>query len=60
AIILKGVRIGHNSVVAAGAVVSNDVPKNCVVAGNPARVVKTFTNEEIEQGRQFFVSKSGT
>ena len=40
AIILKGVTIGENSVVGAGAVVSRDVPPNVVVAGNPARVVK--------------------
>jgi acetyltransferase-like isoleucine patch superfamily enzyme len=42
AIILKGVTIGENSVVAAGAVVVKSVPANCVVAGNPAAVVKTF------------------
>jgi acetyltransferase-like isoleucine patch superfamily enzyme len=38
--ILKGVRIGANSVVAFRAVVSKDVASNVVVAGNPARVVK--------------------
>lgn len=43
AIILKGVTIGENSVVAAGAVVTKSVPANVVVAGNPAVVVKTFT-----------------
>src|SRR5215468_4837498 len=42
AIILKGVTIGENSVVAAGAVVTKSVPANTVVAGNPATVVKTF------------------
>jgi len=40
AIILKGVRIGYGSVVAAGSVVSRDVPARTVVAGNPAREVK--------------------
>ena len=40
-IILPGVTIGDSSIVAAGAVVSKDVPPNSIVAGNPARVVKT-------------------
>lgn len=40
-IILPGVTIGDSSIVAAGAVVSKDVPPNCLVAGNPARVIKT-------------------
>lgn len=40
AIVCKGVTIGENSVVGAGAVVTKDVPPNVVVAGNPARVVK--------------------
>jgi maltose O-acetyltransferase len=40
AILLPGVRIGLNAVVGAGAVVSQDVPANTVVAGNPARVIR--------------------
>jgi len=39
-IILKGVTIGENSIVAAGSVVTKDVPADCIVAGNPASVVK--------------------
>lgn len=41
AIILSGVRkIGHNSIVAAGSVVTREVPPNCIVAGIPARIIK--------------------
>jgi acetyltransferase-like isoleucine patch superfamily enzyme len=42
AVILKGVTIGENSVVAAGSVVTKSVSPNTVVAGNPAVAVKTF------------------
>jgi acetyltransferase-like isoleucine patch superfamily enzyme len=42
ATILQGVTIGENSVVAAGSVVSNDVPDNVVVGGIPARIIKTI------------------
>lgn len=40
AIILKGVDIGDGAVVAAGAVVTRSVPPRCIVAGNPAKIVK--------------------
>jgi acetyltransferase-like isoleucine patch superfamily enzyme len=40
ATILPGVTVGDNSVIAAGAVVTKDVPENMVVAGVPAKVVK--------------------
>jgi acetyltransferase-like isoleucine patch superfamily enzyme len=42
AVILKGVTIGENSVVAAGSVVSKPVAPNTIVAGNPAVVVREF------------------
>lgn len=42
ATILPGVTVGENSVVAAGAVVRNDVPPNTVVGGVPARVLKNI------------------
>lgn len=38
--VLKGVTIGEGAVVAAGSVVTKDVPAKCLVAGNPARIVK--------------------
>ena len=40
AIICPGVTIGKNAVVAAGAVVTKDVPDNVMVGGNPARIIK--------------------
>ena len=40
AVIIEGVHVGKNAVVAAGSVVIHDVPDNAVVAGVPARVIK--------------------
>lgn len=40
AVIMPGVTIGDNSVIAAGSVVTKDVPANVVVAGVPARVIR--------------------
>jgi len=42
ATILPGVTIGENSVVAAGAVVSKDVPANTIVGGIPAKIIKAI------------------
>jgi acetyltransferase-like isoleucine patch superfamily enzyme len=42
AIILHGVTIGENAVVAAGAVVSKDVPANTIVGGIPAKIIKSL------------------
>lgn len=40
AVILKGVHIGMGSIIACDSVVTKDVPPKCIVAGNPAKVVK--------------------
>jgi len=45
AIILPGVTIGEYSIVAAGSVVTKDVPPHTVVAGVPARVIKTVEEQ---------------
>ena len=42
AVILPGVTIGSHCVVAAGAVVTKDVPDNCVVGGVPTKVIKSL------------------
>lgn len=43
-VILPGVSIGDNSVVAAGSIVTRSVPENAVVAGNPGRVLDRILN----------------
>lgn len=40
-ILLPGIRIGDNCIVATGSVVTKDVESGCIVAGNPARVIRT-------------------
>ena len=42
--ILNNVRIGPNAIIAAGSVVTSDIPENSVVAGVPAKVIDTFDN----------------
>lgn len=39
-IVMPGVRIGESAIIAAGSIVTKDVPDHCVVAGNPAKVIK--------------------
>ena len=52
----KGVTIGENSVVAAGAVVTKDVPANVVVAGVPAKIVKNINPNRRMLTREFLFS----
>ncbi|OAN16817.1 acetyltransferase [Photobacterium jeanii] len=40
--VMAGVTIGENSVIAAGSVVTKDIPSNVLAGGNPARVIKTL------------------
>ena len=40
-IVMPGVSIGNQVVVGGGSVVTKDVPDNCIVAGNPAKILRT-------------------
>lgn len=46
ATVMPGVTVGENSIIAAGAVVTKDVPPNCVVAGVPAKIIKEIGEYE--------------
>lgn len=45
ATILGGLRIGKNSIIGAGSVVTKNVPENTIVAGNPAKVIRKINQE---------------
>jgi acetyltransferase-like isoleucine patch superfamily enzyme len=62
--IQKGVTIGDNSVIAACSVVTKDVPANCIVAGNPAKIVKTDIDQipaptSCKEFNDYIASKDG-
>lgn len=59
AIICKGVTIGENSVIGAGAVVTSNIPANCVAAGNPAKVLKHLDPQEQFRTREQFFKDPG-
>lgn len=59
--ILKGVTIGDNSIVGAGAVVTRDIPANVIVAGNPARVVRELDPAQpLHTRMEFFADPVGS
>lgn len=57
--VLPGVTIGEHSVIAAGAVVNKDVPPYSVVAGVPAKVIKTLNKVEENVNLQEILKKHG-
>lgn len=50
ATILAGITIGENAIVGAGSVVTRDVPANVIVAGNPAKVLRTIPQDNSLMG----------
>lgn len=59
AIICKGVRIGKNSIIGAGAVVASDIPENAIAVGNPAKVIKYLNPEEKMTTRGHWLENPG-
>ena len=43
-IILKGVKIGARSIIAAGSVVTKSIPADCIAGGNPCQIIRRNTN----------------
>lgn len=54
AVILEGIRVGQGAIVAAGAIVTQDVPAGAVVAGTPAKVIKQTS--DVEDSKREIVS----
>lgn len=54
-VVISGVKIGNHCVVAAGSVVTKDVPDHCLVGGNPAKIIK----EGIEIDDNFHIINRG-
>jgi acetyltransferase-like isoleucine patch superfamily enzyme len=50
ATIIGGVTVGENSVVAAGSVVTKNVPPNTLVGGNPARIIRSIDDDSRKTG----------
>ncbi|MBQ2730401.1 MAG: sugar O-acetyltransferase [Clostridia bacterium] len=49
--VLSGVTIGDNTIIGAGSVVTHDIPANVIAAGNPCRVLRPLTEEEMNGTR---------
>ena len=48
AVVLKGVTIGENTVIGANSVVTKSIPANVIAAGNPCKVIKHITQQELK------------
>lgn len=59
-IVTPGVTLGNNVVVGAGSVVTKSFPYNVVIAGNPARIIKTVEEEPLEESLETLRQKIDT
>ncbi|HGV8387121.1 chorismate mutase [Enterococcus faecium] len=59
-IVTPGVTLGNNVVVGAGSVVTKSFPNNVVIAGNPARIIKTVEEEPLEESLETLRQKIDT
>lgn len=59
-IVTPGVTLGNNVVVGAGSVVTKSFPDNVVIAGNPARIIKTVQEEPLEESLETLRQKIDT
>lgn len=59
AIVCKGVTIGENSIIGAGAIVVSDIPPNAIAVGNPAKVVKYLDADKEIITREKWLSNPG-
>ena len=48
-VICPGVHVGSNTVIGAGSVVTRDIPDWCVAAGNPCRVIRKITDDDMRK-----------
>ena len=62
ATILSHITVGENAIIGAGSVVTKDVPSNSIVAGNPAKFLRSLTNVENPTGNcaEEYVEARGT
>ena len=44
-VIIGDIKIGDNVIIGAGSVVVKDVPSNCIIGGNPAKIIRSLENE---------------
>ena len=57
-LILKGSKIGKNSIIGAGSVVSGEVPANVIFAGNPAKQIKKLDEKSFKTRESLFLESS--